>query len=231
MDSPQRKVRSVLEEHSLRRRVNGAQSIFLDGEVGRSDRVVSAIYFHLSAHQWAARADDPAYLRALEEGLEVCRAPLRVLDIGTGAGASAHAVACRHPHAQVIAIDTSRRMLHQARRRFTRENLSYERASASRLPYAPASFDLIMWLNAIADPVELRRVSTDDAELLCVSHFVAPSPLPSVWTYRWRDLGFERRGCGRVADGGWELFRRVGARGQDHPVSRVAGRTPGQGSA
>jgi len=96
-------------------------------------------------------------------------APQRVLDAGSGPGRDARALAKRYPQAQVIALDFSRRMLHEERgflaRLFARNEKHSLCANFERLPLAGESVDLVwsnMALHWAVDPLaalrEFRRV-------------------------------------------------------------------------
>jgi demethylmenaquinone methyltransferase/2-methoxy-6-polyprenyl-1,4-benzoquinol methylase len=71
----------------------------------------------------------------------------RVLDIGCGTGDLARLVARRYPSSRVIGADFTAPMLANARRRGLRaaegSRVSLARATALRLPFADASFDLV----------------------------------------------------------------------------------------
>src|SRR4051794_26144920 len=87
--------------------------------------------------------------------------PRRALDLGTGTGAGARAVAERFPDAEVVGADLSERMLAEARRGLPPElesRVRFEAADASSLPYGDASFDLVTLANMIPFFDELARV-------------------------------------------------------------------------
>ena len=196
---------SVTEEPRRR----GAEALFFTGHVGARDRLSSALYFHLTAGDWAHRAHTAGYVDSLHVGLDRCRVPTSVLDLGTGGGGSAAALADRFPQARVIGVDSSRRMLRGARRGFQRPNLRFVRASVTSLPFADDAFDLIVWFNAIPFPEEVDRVAGPTAELLGVSDFASPAPATSPWAQRWHDVGFERSVADDLDGSGVELFRRL----------------------
>jgi len=104
-------------------------------------------------------------------------APQAVLDLGCGTGAGARAIKQRFRRAQVTAADLSPPMLAEARRhsRFWRPIRCVE-ADARRLPFEPASFDLVFtnlmlqWVQPL-DPAlaEIRRVLRPGGLLLASS--------------------------------------------------------------
>ena len=191
------------------RRDRGAASVFLVGSAAPGDRLAASLYFAVAAPYWRRHADRPHHLAAFTAGLETCPPPAAVLDLGTGAGGSAAAVAARFPDADVVAIDTSRAMLREARRRHQLPNLSFRRADVRQLPFDDSAFDLVTVLNAVAEPREVWRVTRPDARLLLATTFVAPRPDDSVWVARWRETGFVRKASGATEGGSWELYARV----------------------
>jgi SAM-dependent methyltransferase len=100
------------------------------------------------------------YEAALER---VAPAPGRALDLGTGTGRYAVAIARRFPEAEVVGVDLSERMLDEAQRTLPddlRGRVRFELADASRLPYSDRSFDLVGLGNMIPFFDELDRVLT-----------------------------------------------------------------------
>ena len=104
----------------------------------------------------------PDTLAPLEAGLDtIDPPPRRVLDLGTGTGAAARAIARRFPQADVVGADLSPRMLAEARTAVPDElapRIRYERADASALPYEDEAFDLVTHANMIPFFDELTRV-------------------------------------------------------------------------
>src|SRR5689334_25177692 len=104
------------------------------------DRFGAAAHGYVIAPGFA-RGDD---LRRLVE-LAHLRGDEQVLDIATGGGHTALAFA---PHVrEVVATDLTTRML-EAAETYAREqgvtNVRFERADAEELPFADASFDIVM---------------------------------------------------------------------------------------
>ena len=193
------------------RRERAAASVFLVGSASPTDRLAASLYFALAARRWGRHTEHAHHLAAFTDGLTHCATPTAVLDLGTGAGASAAAVAARFPDATVVGVDTSRAMLREAERRHHQPNLSFRRGDVVRLPFADGSFDLVTVLNAVAEPRELLRVARPGAEVLLATTFLAPRDDDSVWVARWREVGFTRKATGAVDGGSWELYQKISA--------------------
>jgi SAM-dependent methyltransferase len=197
-----------LERHTTDTRSRHAADLFLRGRARWRDRVVARAYFTLAAPRWAAYEDSPTHLAPFLAGLERCRPPANVLDIGTGTGGAAAAVAARFPSASVLGVDTSRAMLRRARRRWDASGVTFRRASADRLPIDDGRFDLVVCVNAVPELGELRRVTVEGAEVLVAATTRSLSDETSPWVRRWRQAGFSRADCGEVSGGSWERYRR-----------------------
>jgi SAM-dependent methyltransferase len=197
----------LMERASAPSRQRYAISMFMVGRSAPCDRVFASIYFSLAAQQWSRYADVGSHTAPLAAGLATCRSAKRALDIGTGAGSSAALVAHRDPATEVVAVDTSRRMLRSARARHEMPNLSFERASAFHLPFPPDWFDLVTALNAVPELGELRRVCSADVEVLTASTVFPVRDDLSAWVGRWYEAGFARVRSGSVGSGSWEVFR------------------------
>ena len=105
---------------------------------------------------------DPRWRRFLVSRVEV-RAENRVLDVATGTGLVARALASRYG-CTVVGIDQSPGMLAEARRR-ANGHLEFVEASAEALPFGDGDFDALTFtylLRYVADPAatlrELARV-------------------------------------------------------------------------
>src|SRR5436190_20914296 len=147
-----------LDRRTQARRRRHGEALFHGQRPNPLDGLASSLYYDLTVRLWRHRSTSPGYLDAFLAGLDRCPARTRAIDLGTGVGASAAAVAERHPRAAVVGVDASRRMVRVARLLNSRSNLSFARARYDRLPFGDRSFDLGCMLNAVADPVELRRV-------------------------------------------------------------------------
>ena len=105
----------------------------------------------------------PNRLAGLEAALELVPAePAHVLDVGTGTGDAALALAHRWPQARVVGVDVSERMVEEARRKLPSElegRVRFETADAAALPFPDEAFDLVALNNAIPFFDELARVT------------------------------------------------------------------------
>ncbi|TML61149.1 MAG: methyltransferase domain-containing protein [Actinobacteria bacterium] len=117
--------------------------------------------FDRLAPQWdeIVTADHLAgFERALEQ---VEPPPRRALDLGTGTGDGAFAVARRFPEAEVVGIDLAGSMIEAARRKMApglADRLRFEVGDASALPFEDGAFQLVTLANMIPFFDELARV-------------------------------------------------------------------------
>ncbi|HLZ48203.1 MAG TPA: class I SAM-dependent methyltransferase [Candidatus Limnocylindria bacterium] len=110
--------------------------------------------FDRIAPTWEARIG-PHHLGALHLAVDG-PTPARVLDIGTGTGVAAHALAEWFPSSDVVGVDLAAAMIDEARRKGGRAR--FEVADASHLPFPDASFDLVVLMNAVPFFEEISRV-------------------------------------------------------------------------
>jgi ubiquinone/menaquinone biosynthesis C-methylase UbiE len=136
--------------------------------------------FDRLAPRWDSMRTDHAYVpyeAALEE---VDPPPKRALDLGTGTGGAAQAVARRFPEADVVGVDIAERMIEQARLKApveVRDRLRFEVADASKLPYGDGSFDLVGLSNMIPFFDELDRVLAPGGFLIVAFSGGAGTPI------------------------------------------------------
>jgi ubiquinone/menaquinone biosynthesis C-methylase UbiE len=101
-------------------------------------------------------------LAGIEAALaEIETPPRHVLDLGTGTGDAAFAMARRWPEADVIGVDLAEGMVEEARRKTPADlegRVRFETADAAALPFADGAFDLVALANAIPFFDELARV-------------------------------------------------------------------------
>jgi len=112
------------------------------------------------ASSWETRIG-PHHLWALDRALEDVPRPGRVLDLGTGTGVVAVALAERYPEAEVVGVDLSPGMIEEARRKVSTElegRVRFEVGDASALDCPDGAFDLVVLSNMIPFADELARV-------------------------------------------------------------------------
>lgn len=149
--------------------------------------------FERIAPTWETRIG-PHHLGALRlavEGLE----PSRTLDVGTGTGVAAHALAGWFPSAEVTGVDLAEAMVAEARSKGGRA--SFQVADASRLPFADGTFDLVVLMNAVPFFDEIERVLTPGGH--AAFSFSRGSETPIYVSDERLRAGLERRGFGDFA--------------------------------
>ena len=104
----------------------------------------------------------PDHLETYEAALGALPvAPRRALDVGTGTGAGAFAIARRFPHSEVVGVDLAPGMVEEARRKTPAElgdRVSFETGDASKLRFDDESFDLVAHANMIPFFDEVARL-------------------------------------------------------------------------
>jgi len=106
--------------------------------------------FDRLAPMWETRIG-PHHLWALDLALEGAAPPCRALDLGTGTGVVALALAERYPEAEVVGIDLSPGMIEEARRKLPPElarRVRFEVGDASGLACPDADFELVVRITA-----------------------------------------------------------------------------------
>ena len=154
----------------------------------------------------------------------------RVLDAGCGTGYGSAELA--RTAAQVAGIDLAPDAIAFAREQFTASNLKFTAASCLDLPFADASFDLVVCFEVIEHLKDWRRLITEAQRVLAPGgHFAVSTPNKSFYAETRRESGpnpfheheFE---YGEFADALSNLFPNVTIYLQDH-VEGVAFRRPG----
>lgn len=105
-----------------------------------------------------------------EEPLVRRYAPRDVLDVGCGTGEFSSRAAALFPQANVIGVDLLESHLELARTRFPLGNLTFRQADAFELPFANASFDLVVCRHVLQAIPHAERVL---AEMVRVARRVA----------------------------------------------------------
>lgn len=160
-------------------------------------RPLMRLQFERLAPVWDRRRG-PESLPPLTSALEMIEPPRRVLDLGTGTGQGARAIAKRFPEAEVIGVDLAPAMVEEAQKLLEPEladRVRYQAADASRLPFEDGSFDLVVLLNMIPFFQELVRVTAPGGSLLFAYSSGPETPIytPSeTLRARLEPLGFEQ---------------------------------------
>ena len=117
--------------------------------------------FHRLAGEWDSILGED-HLDAYEAALgAIPTPPARALDVGTGTGDGAFAIARRFPEAHVVGVDLAPAMVDEARRKTPMAlegRISFETGDASKLPFDDESFDLVAHANMIPFFDEVARL-------------------------------------------------------------------------
>jgi SAM-dependent methyltransferase len=136
--------------------------------------------FDSLAPRWTAMRSTDAFA-AYEAALAALpRPPSHALDLGTGTGLAAFAIARRFGAADVLGADLAPGMIAEAQRSIPddlRDRVRFEAADASSLPYADGSFDLVALVNMIPFFDELARVVAPDGHVLVSFSGGASTPI------------------------------------------------------
>ena len=152
------------------------------------------------APTWETRIG-PHHLWALDLALADVPPPARVLDLGTGTGVVAKALAERYPDARVVGIDLSPGMIEEARRTLAPElvgRVDFSVGDASALECPDASFDLVVLSNMIPFYDELARIVAPGGTL--VFSFSRGSETPIYVPPERSREELERRGFTEIAE-------------------------------
>jgi ubiquinone/menaquinone biosynthesis C-methylase UbiE len=128
-------------------------------------------------------------------------APRRALDLGTGTGAGAFAIARRFPDTEVVGVDLAERMIERARAKVPADlsdRIRFEVGDSARLPFDDGSFDLVAHANVIPFFDELQRVVAPDGWALFAFSGGAETPIYVPFDRLRHELA--RRGFSDFAD-------------------------------
>jgi SAM-dependent methyltransferase len=144
-------------------------------------RPATRFQFDRLAPQWDEIRSSEAAYAPYEVALEqVEPPPEHALDLGTGTGGAAFAIARRFPKTEVTGVDLAERMIEQARVNLPgdlRERVRFQVGDAAHLPFTDASFDLVGLSNMIPFFDELERVLAPGGFLIVAFSGGAETPI------------------------------------------------------
>jgi len=135
--------------------------------------------FDRLAPTWETRIG-PHHLWALDLALEGVGPPRRALDLGTGTGVVALALAERYPEAEVVGIDLSPGMIEEARGKVPAEfvgRVRFEVGDASALDCPDGDFEFVVLSNMIPFADELARITAPGGSLVLSFSRGAETPI------------------------------------------------------
>jgi malonyl-CoA O-methyltransferase len=156
--------------------------------------------FDRLAPSWETRIG-PQHVAALELALDALDPPSTALDLGTGTGVAAKAVALRFPDARVTGVDLSPGMIAQARAGLPPEldgRVGFAVGDASALAFEDGAFDLVTLANMIPFFDELARVTAPGGTVVLSFSRGDETPIYVPFDRLERELG--RRGFAEFAD-------------------------------
>jgi ubiquinone/menaquinone biosynthesis C-methylase UbiE len=152
------------------------------------------------APTWETRIG-PHHLWALDLALTDVPPPRAVLDLGTGTGVVAFALAERYPEAEIVGLDLSAGMIEEARRKLSAElagRISFEVGDAAALARPDGAFELVVLSNMIPFFDELARIVAPDGTLVLSFSKGAETPIYVAPEILRRELG--ERGFAEFAE-------------------------------
>jgi SAM-dependent methyltransferase len=160
------------------------------------------------------RAEHLAPLISAAEALPA--APRQVLEIGTGTGSGAIALARLLPQAEVRGLDISSAMVRAAAAKAGRGlagRVRFDVGDAGSLPYGDETFDLVAQLNVPVYFGEIRRVLAPGGWVIVGSSLGAVTPYHTpdwILRRRFERLGLRTLQTGRAARGTFYVAQRPG---------------------
>jgi SAM-dependent methyltransferase len=141
-------------------------------------RRVFRLQFDKLAPIWD-RGRDPSAFAALEQGLNAIDADVRsALDVGTGTGEAAFAIARRWPNARVVGVDLSPQMIDAARRKTPPDaSVEFRVGDAAKINEPDGAFDVIAAANMIPFFDELARLIAPRGHLIVSFSGGAATPI------------------------------------------------------
>ncbi|HVH63073.1 MAG TPA: class I SAM-dependent methyltransferase, partial [Candidatus Dormibacteraeota bacterium] len=86
---------------------------------------------------------EPVQKTVLEFAASEMQEPARILDVGCGTGRLLKATAEQFPNATLEGVDAAEGMVEQARSTNSSDRIKFQQATAERLPFPGAQFDLV----------------------------------------------------------------------------------------
>jgi SAM-dependent methyltransferase len=164
-------------------------------------RALTRRQFDAVAPRWDAMRTPDAFA-VLEAGLAALpEAPAHALDLGTGTGKAAFAIAVRFSAADVVGVDLADGMIAEAQRLTPpdlAERVSFEVGDAANLRFADESFDLVSLANMIPFFDELARIVRPGGHVLLSFSGGAATPIYVPFDRLRAEL--DRRGFAEFAD-------------------------------
>ena len=160
-------------------------------------------FWNRSAARWDVN-ETPNRTHSMQEALPQIDAARRVLEIGCGTGSGTQVLKKRFPAAEITAVDLSPEMVRIASVKVP--GVKFEPADASRLPFADASFDLVVQNNVPVYFHEIARVLAPAGRVLITSTFGPNTPYytpHNVLKKRFGKLGFTDLRSEQSPPGDW----------------------------
>lgn len=116
---------------------------------------------------------EPVQKTVLELATKSMPEPKKILDVGCGTGRLLQAAADQFPKATLEGVDPAEGMVEQARATNSSDRITFQQATAERLPFQDAQFDLVFstmtfhhWADQRQGIAEVARVLTPDGRWL-----------------------------------------------------------------